>query len=296
MDWSAFEEFMLLEKRYSRVTVRERRKSLRQAAEMGFNAATADAAACRSHLARIVMAGKSENAYNHTCKALKVLLEFKQLDPKQLHLRKQARSKYRFLSPDQVKKCLDYRHKDPETERFRRALLLWGLKSAMRLSEVAAMDVQDLDKAQSRFHVRKPAKRGAHRWLPLEPWVFSPKRALGAYLAHRKEPAGDERALWVTDHHGSQGAQMPRRATAAGLARVLQECSKELGFTVNFTVTRHTRATELRRLGWDLVAIQYYLGHARSSSTAIYAGITPEDMVNIMGRLGSRDPFHAGRP
>lgn len=293
MDWVAFEEFMLLEKRYSRVTVRERHKSLRQAAEMGFNAASADAAACRSHLARMVMAGKSENAYNHTCKALKVLLEWKGLDPDALVLRPQPRSRYRFLAPEQIQKCLEYRHKDPETERFRRALLLWGLKSAMRLSEVAAMDVQDLDKAQSRFHVRKPAKRGATRWLPLEPWVFSPKRALGAYLAHRKEPEGDERALWVTNHHGSQGPQKPRRATAAGLARVLQECSKDLGFTVNFTVTRHTRATELRRLGWDLLGIQYYLGHARPTSTAIYAGVTPADMVSLMAKRGSRDPFHA---
>lgn len=293
MDWQAFEAFCVLERRMAGPTLKVRLRWLRLLAGEGvdLDALTVDSA--KAALARYLLrADMTEHSYNGRCKALKDVLRWKGLDAAKLPLRRMRSNRYKFLTEPQVRACLAYRagKRDP-TSRFRRALLLWALKSAMRVSEVAGMDLADLDAANRRFFVRKPAKRGPKRWLPVEAWVFSPKRAISAYLNSKETPKDDPTALWVTEHRGSQGPTMPRRATTDGLRRVMAEISRELGFTVNFTVTRHTRATELRRRGWDVLAIQVFLGHSSPTHTQVYAAVTDEDLHGLMRRRGSTDPF-----
>lgn len=281
MDWDSFESFLLLERRWSPVTVREQFRHLRRAEEAGLNLDDFTLDAAKAAMVAKIRAGASPSAMNNLIKALKALAAWKGLDAAQLKLVKPQRSRYKFLSSDQVGACLNYRCRPKRLEPRRRAILLLSLKSALRLGELVLLDWSNLDQTTTpnRIYVGNPTKRGTRRWIPVEPWVLSPKRALGAYLAtvDKKCPA-----LLQVDG---------RRMTSEELRLEFQRFSRDLGFRVNCTITRHTRATELRRKGWDLLALQHYLGHANIASTAIYAAVTPDDLQDLMRRHGTADPW-----
>lgn len=281
MDWTAFESFLLLERRWSPVTVQEQFRHLRRAQAAGLDLDNFTLDTGRAAIVARIRDGSTPSATNNLVKALKALAAWKGLDSSKLKLVKPQRSRYKFLSQDQVAACLNYRCYPKRVEPLRRAILLLSLKTALRLGELVLLDWANLDQTTTpnRIYVGNPTKRGARRWIPVEPWVLSPRRALGGYLSgiDRKCPA-------VLQVDG-------RRMTTDELRLEFQRMSRDLGFRVNCTITRHTRATELRRRGWDLLALQHYLGHANIASTAIYAAVTPDDLQDLMRRLGSADPW-----
>lgn len=285
MDWTALETFLLLERRWSPITVREQFRHLARAQKAGLDLDNFTLEAAKACMVAKIRDGASPSATNNLIKSLKAVALWKGLDATQLKLVKPQRSRYKFLSPDQVKACLNYRCYPKKLEPLRRAILLLSLKSALRLGELVMLDWSNLDQTTTpnRIYVGHPTKRGARRWIPVEPWVLSPRRALGGYLVgiDRKCPA-------LFQLNG-------RRMTTDELREHFQAMSRDLGFRVNCTITRHTRATELRRSGWDLLALQHYLGHANISSTAIYAAVTPEDLQNLMRTKGSADPWTSTR-
>lgn len=285
MDWQALETFLLLERRWSPVTVQEQFRHLRRAQAAGLDLDNFTLDAAKAAQVAKLRSGGSPAAVNNLTKALKAVADWKGLDAKQLKLQKPARSRYKFLSGDQVAACLNYRCHPKRVEPLRRAILLLSLKSALRLGELVKLDWENLDQTTTpnRIYVGNPTKRGAKRWIPVEPWVLSPRRALGGYLRtlDKKCPA-----LLQVDG---------RRMTSSELRLEFQRMSRDLGFRVNCTITRHTRATELRRRGWDLLALQHYLGHANIASTAVYAAVTPDDLQDLMRSKGSADPWTATR-
>lgn len=281
MDWQALETFLLLERRWSPVTVREQFRHLRRAQAAGLDMDNFTLDAAKSAMVSKLRDGGSPAAVNNLVKALKAVALWKGLDAKQLRLQKPARSRYKFLSQDQVAACLNYRCRPKRLEPLRRAILLLSLKTALRLGELVLLDWSNVDQTTTpnRIYVGNPTKRGAKRWIPIEPWALSPRRAVGGYLRtlDKKCPA-----LLQVDG---------RRMTSEELRLEFQRMSRDLGFRVNCTITRHTRATELRRRGWDLLALQHYLGHANISSTAVYAAVTPDDLQDLMRTKGSGDPW-----
>lgn len=285
MDWQALETFLLLERRWSPVTVREQFRHLRRAQAAGLDLDNYTLDVAKTAMVAKIRAGSSPAASNNLIKALKAVALWKGLDAQQLKLVKPQRSRYKFLSGDQVQVCLNYRCHPKRVEPLRRAILLLSLKSALRLGELVLLDWSNLDQTTTpnRIYVGNPTKRGAKRWIPVEPWVLSPRRALGGYLRtlDRKCPALFQVA--------------GRRMTTNELRLEFHRMSRDLGFRVNCTITRHTRATELRRRGWDLLALQHYLGHANIASTAVYAAVTPDDLQDLMRTKGSGDPWTATR-
>jgi integrase len=281
VDWDSLESFLLLERRWSPVTVREQFRHLRRAQAAGLDLDNFTLDIAKAAMVAKIRGGSSPSATNNLVKALKAFAAWKGLDAKQLRLVKPQRSRYKFLSADQVTACLNYRCHPKRLEARRRAILLLSLKTALRLGELVLLDWSNIDKTTdpSRIYVGNPTKRGAKRWIPVEPWVLSPRRAVGGYLSSidRKCPA----LLQVKG----------RRMTTDELRLEFQRMSRDLGFRVNCTITRHTRATELRRRGWDLLALQHYLGHANISSTAVYAAVTPDDLQDLMRTRGSSDPW-----
>jgi len=285
VDWTALESFLLLERRWSPVTVQEQFRHLRRAQAAGLDLDAFTLEAAKAAIVSKLRAGASPAAVNNLVKALKAVALWRGLDASELRLQKPQRSRYKFLSADQVRACLDYRCYPKRLEPRRRAILLLALKTGLRLGELVQLDWHNLDQSTdpNRIYVGNPTKRGAKRWIPVEPWVLSPKRAVGAYLASldRKCPALLQEA--------------GRRMTTQELRLEFQRMTRDLGFRVNCTITRHTRATELRRRGWDLLPLQHYLGHANISSTAVYAAVTPDDLQDLMRSRGSNDPWTSTR-
>jgi integrase len=203
----------------------------------------------------------------------------------------QPRSQPKAYSPAQVQVLLGLPQSRTLELRRRRALVQWALFSGMRRSEIAAMDVGDVDLEAHTFLVRKPAKLGQSRRLPIEPEVLSPRRAFRAYLNRRPAPKDDPGALWV-----KQTARGPRRLSGPEVAKDLWAAGKSVGIPLNFVKTRHTRATMLLRAGMDIRYIQVYLGHANLKTTAVYAQATPEDLASVLAGLRTVSPATRRRP
>lgn len=291
----AFAAYLRLDRKWAPETVKQTPGRMALLASRGLDWSTFSVDNARLFLSEYHKHTESIHAFNLAVRTIKAYAEWKDLDARKIRAHKAPRSHYKYLSTAQDAHLLAYRHQNPRIETFRRALTLWGRKSAMRVGEVHGMQIRDLDRSMrpGRFFVRKPSKRGLQRWLPVETWVLSPKRAVGAYLSHLPKHLDEIAPLWqcMWDEQGHPSEPVP--FTKAGLARTMDHVTEDLGFRVNFTITRHSRATELRRMGWDLFAVQHYLGHADISSTQVYAGVSPDDLHRLMSTRGTKDPFGA---
>lgn len=301
-----FRTFLLVDEAKAPITVEKRIGMYHAALERGLDpkrfAESLDHA--RAEGRRYLAARRATatvHAYNSDVKLLNDLARFHRLTQDHRSIfRKlpEPRLQPRALTDTQVKRLVSHEGDDEESQRLARAALLWAFKSAMRASEFAAMETADLDIDRGRFYVRKPAKGGKRRWLPIEKWVYSPKRAFGAYLRWRASIAHElpddmKNALWITRRDGGRHGKL-RRVSSNYLRQLLGRVGKKTGIHVNLTITRHTRATELRRRGWDLLYIREYLGHRSVKSTEIYAEIGEHDVIKMMQRKPGLDPFSAG--
>lgn len=310
-DREAFEHFLLVDLDMEPITVGKRLERLDLVLARGFDldAFTSSPAralvAGRSYLAERRKGGASIDSYNHDVRLLVNLAKHLDYATVRFRMQKPRRAQLRSLRDEQVRDVLDYHADEREADLLHRALLVWALKSGMRPSEIAQLERRDLDPRLSRFHVRKPAKDGLVRWLPIEPWIWSPKRPFGAYLKwHAEVTGGDVHApLWITRRLGGGRGQSARaRAPKLGewrackspyLRKILNTVGRTTGVRpLNFNVTRHTRGTELRRKGWDLLSIKTYLGHSSVQSTEIYAEVRPDDLDLELRRRPGADFFH----
>lgn len=300
-----FRAFLLVDEAKAPITVEKRLGLLASAVERGldvkrFSESREHARAEGRRYLALRRYSATVHAYNSDVKVLNDLARFRAfVEDRRSLFRKlpEPRLQPKALADAAVRRLLAFEGEDEESQRFARAVLLWALKSAMRASEIAAMTLADLDAERGRFYVRKPAKGGKRRWLPIERWVFSPKRSFGAYLRWRASvadqlPEGQRDALWVTTRTG-RGHSRPRRVSPSYLRQLLGRVGHQVGVKVNLTITRHTRATELRRRGWDLLYIREYLGHRSVKSTEVYAELGEGDVHEMMRRRPGIDPYQS---
>lgn len=151
--------------------------------------------------------------------------------------------------------------------------LLYG--SAMRVSELAALDVGDVDIEDKTVHIR--AGKGAKgRIVPIgrsadavrsygaksRPTLLGRARWLGA---------GDENpALFL----GARG----RRLSRASIGVIVKDYAEAIGLRdkVSPHVLRHSCATHMLDRGADIRAVQEMLGHASLSTTQVYTLVSQE--------------------
>jgi integrase/recombinase XerC len=147
---------------------------------------------------------------------------------------------------------------------------LWA--TGLRVSELAGLDLADVDRAERT--VRVLGKGGKERAVP---YGAHAARALDAYLAGRtRGPVFVGRRggrLTVRAIH----AMVRRRSVAAGLVR-----------RVTPHTLRHTFATHLLDAGADLRMIQELLGHSRLSTTQRYTHVGAEQLMRVYDRAHPR--------
>lgn len=173
----------------------------------------------------------------------------------------------RALSPRQVDELLELPLRAPTPERLRdKAMLELLYATGMRVSELVALDVTDVDLEQG--EVRCTGKGGRVRTLPVN---GSATTALEEYydigrsqLARGSaEPVG---ALFL-NHRG-------KRLTRQGFWLILKQYAEELGLSdLTPHMLRHSFAAHMISGGADLRAVQALLGHASISTTQIYTQI-----------------------
>jgi integrase/recombinase XerC len=157
---------------------------------------------------------------------------------------------------------------DPTERLLQRAVLEFLYGTAVRVSELCGLDVDDIDRA--RGTVRVMGKGSKERSVPLgdmaadavQDWA---QRGRPQRLTARSGPA-----LFL----GARGRRLDPRAVRRLLARALAEAGLPAGLSPHGL--RHSAATHLVEGGADLRTVQEILGHATLATTQIYTHVSIE--------------------
>lgn len=157
--------------------------------------------------------------------------------------------------------------------------LLYGC--GLRVGELCALDVTDLDRREGALRVRgkgdkervvpvgEPALAAAARWLDSARGEMLAGKASPAFLLNRRGGRLSRVSVWQT---------LKRCAAAAGL--------RPQRLTPH--ILRHTYATHLLEGGADLRVVQELLGHADISTTEIYTHVDRSFLIEAYRRAHPR--------
>ncbi len=170
----------------------------------------------------------------------------------------------------------------PERER---ALFELLYATGLRVSEAAALDVDDVDLTS-----RMLRAQGKGRKERIVPFGEEAEEALRAYLparaARRGRPAripkNSSEPLFVN----ARGGRLTTRSMARALKRRLRAAG--LPEEISPHALRHTFATHLLQAGADLRAIQELLGHASLSTTQKYTHLDAARLKDVYRRAHPR--------
>ncbi len=145
--------------------------------------------------------------------------------------------------------------------------LLYGC--GLRVSELAGLNLEDLDRAERWLRVRGKGRK--ERQVPLPGKAAD---ALERYLGERPV-VRDQRAIFL-NHRGG-------RLTTRGVALIVKLYATWLSgdSSIHPHSFRHAYATHLLADGADLRAIQELLGHARLSTTQKYTQVSLTDLMAV---------------
>jgi integrase/recombinase XerC len=177
---------------------------------------------------------------------------------------------------------------DEALSRRDRAILELFYASGLRLSELAGVDLTDIDLSSRR--VRVLGKGGKERIIPFNQSTAS---AIRAYLADReaivsgrKDLEGRERQKGRHKRGPSsplfvnyRGGRLTVRSVDRIVRRYVAASSTRLGISPH--ALRHSFATHLLQRGADLRAIQELLGHARLSTTQRYTHVNAAQLLEV---------------
>jgi len=168
-----------------------------------------------------------------------------------------------FLPIDEAQVLLD----TPERGGRDQAVLELLYASGLRVSELAGLDLEDVDRQARTVRVM-----GKGRKERIVPFGAAAAAALERYLAERGAGRG---ALFRARQGGRLGVRrlhtiVRRQARATGLAR-----------RVSPHTLRHSFATHMLDAGADLRLIQELLGHSRLSTTQRYTHVSADQLVRV---------------
>jgi integrase/recombinase XerD len=173
------------------------------------------------------------------------------------------------LTPEQLDKFLrSFDRKTPSGRRdFAVAICLSQL--GLRASEVAGLDIGDLDWRTMTMRLRR-TKQQRERLLPMPSKVA---QAIAAYLKNGR-PASNSRALFVR-HRAPLGEGLKSHHVRSVARVAFAHCGIDYTGT---HVLRHTWATTVHRRGIDLKLVADVLGHRSLNTTARYAHVNLNEL------------------
>lgn len=157
-----------------------------------------------------------------------------------------------------------------------RAALMTCYGTGLRVSEVAALKVADIDSSRMLIRVEQ-GKGGKDRYVPLSPRLLEVLRRY-CRAFHPREYLFPS---WLGSRHLS----------VASLQDACREAAKRAGLQKKLTphTLRHCFATHLLENGTDIRIIQVLLGHSRIDTTARYASVSPPLLAATVSPLDVLD-------
>ncbi len=181
---------------------------------------------------------------------------------------RRARRLPTVLTQDQAASLLDSLDDTSALGLRDRAMVELLYATGVRVSELARLDIDDVD--SGRRTVRVHGKGGRQRVVP---YGVPAERALGAWRSEGRPHLareGSGPALFLGERGGRIDPRTVRRVVHDSLARV--EGLPDLGPHG----LRHSAATHVLEGGADLRAVQELLGHASLATTQVYTHVSVE--------------------
>ena len=204
------------------------------------------------------------------------------LSPERIELAKVPERSLDLISAHELVRLLDAPALDTIDGQRDRAVLELLFSTGLRVSELCALSIDDVDLTRDEFSVRGKGDKVRVVFLSDDA-----RSAIKIYLAERKDM---EDALFVRygkkANIGEDGRITPRV-----VQRLLKRYATKAGITRKVTphVLRHSFATDLLSNGADLRSVQALLGHANIGTTQIYTHVTDSHLREVHKK------FHTNR-
>lgn len=188
-----------------------------------------------------------------------------------------------FLSVDEMFDLLSAKNENSALGLRNRAMLEVFYSSGLRLSELAGLDLTDIDFSQKLLKVRGKGRK--ERIVPIgDPAIKAVREYLEKVGEIKKETKGDvfKRPLFLN----SRG----ERITTRSIARIVNEETGKsgIGRKISPHALRHSFATHLLNAGADLRSIQELLGHESLSTTQKYTAVNINRLMEVYDKAHPR--------
>ncbi|KUG24207.1 tyrosine recombinase xerc [hydrocarbon metagenome] len=189
-----------------------------------------------------------------------------------------------FLSVDEMFDLLGAKNENSALGLRNRAMLEVFYSSGLRLSELAGLDLADIDFSQKLLKVRGKGRK--ERIVPIgDPAIKAVREYLEKIGEIRKDTKRDvlKRPLFLN----SRG----ERITTRSIARIVNEVTSKsgIGRKISPHALRHSFATHLLNAGADLRSIQELLGHESLSTTQKYTAVNINRMMEVYDKAHPRN-------
>ena len=188
---------------------------------------------------------------------------------------KQEKKLPRFLEYEEVKKLLETPPMDSWLGARDRAILETLYSTGMRVSELVALNMDDVDFLGEVVHIRGKGKKER-----LAPISSSALQVIQHYMEFRNKRAQsnnnfDSRVLFVNKH----GHRLSTRSVRRKMDKYLKMAG--LDREISPHTLRHSFATHMLNNGADLRSVQELLGHQSLSTTQIYTHLTTRKLKEV---------------
>ncbi len=199
---------------------------------------------------------------------------------------KQDKKLPRFLEYEQVKKLLETPPMNNWLGARDRAILETLYSTGMRVSELVALNMDDIDFLGEVVHLRGKGKK--ERIAPIS---SSALQVIQHYMEFRNKRAQsnsnfDSKVLFVNKHG--------RRLSTRSVRRKMDKYLKMSGLDSSISphTLRHSFATHMLNNGADLRSVQELLGHQSLSTTQIYTHLTTTKLKEVYDNAHPREKHH----
>jgi len=250
----------------------------------------------RAHIVELNKAGKARSSVARKLSGLRTFIKYLRReevidhDPAAMAVApRRDQTIPTHLSEPEVARLIETPDTGDPLGRRDRAILELFYASGLRLSELVAIDLEDLNLGDRM--VRVMGKGGKERILPFNQSTVA---AIKAWMKDRAAIATPERqkAKGKRQKVGDplfinyRGTRLTGRSVDRLLRRYVAQCSTRMGISPH--ALRHSFATHLLQRGADLRAIQELLGHSRLSTTQRYTHVNAAQLIDVYKKAHPR--------
>lgn len=199
---------------------------------------------------------------------------------------KQEKKLPRHLEYDEVKKLLNTPPVNTWLGARDRAILETLYSTGIRVSELVALNMDDIDFLGEVVHVRGKGKKER-----ITPIGSSALQVIQHYMEYRNKRAQsnsnfDSKVLFVNKHG--------RRLSTRSVRRKMDKYLKMAGLdpAISPHTLRHSFATHMLNNGADLRSVQELLGHQSLSTTQVYTHLTTKKLKEVYDNAHPRNNGH----